>query len=99
MHRYLKKAVCYLAILICVPYFVTAFLNGSGRGGDVYKRQKYICPQGVLEGAIPLAIVNEGIRQALGALFTRKLIILLVIVVLSILFYRPFCKWICPRCV
>ena len=25
MHRYLKKAVCYLAILICVPYFVTAF--------------------------------------------------------------------------
>ena len=57
---------------------------------------KYICPQGVLEGAIPLSAVNEGIRSALGSLFTQKLVILIVVVVLSILFYRPFCKWICP---
>ena len=27
---------------------------------------KYICPQGVLEGALPLSAVNEGIRSALG---------------------------------
>ena len=57
---------------------------------------KYICPQGVLEGAIPLAAANESIRAALGALFTRKLIILIAVVVLSVLFFRPFCKWICP---
>ena len=42
MHRYLKKAVCYLAILICVPYFVTAFLNGSGRGGSVEVDETYV---------------------------------------------------------
>ncbi len=42
MHRYLKKSVCYLAILICVPYFVTAFLNGSGRGGSVEVDETYV---------------------------------------------------------
>ena len=42
MHRYLKKAVCYLAILICVPYFVTVFLNGSGRGGSVEVDETYV---------------------------------------------------------
>ena len=42
MHRYLKKAVCYLAILIFVPYFVTAFLNGSGRGGSVEVDETYV---------------------------------------------------------
>ena len=57
---------------------------------------KYICPQGVLEGAIPLAAVNEGIRSALGSLFTWKLAVLIAIIFLSILFYRPFCKWLCP---
>ena len=57
---------------------------------------QYLCPQGVLEGAIPLSLANSGIRAALGSLFTWKLGILLVVIVLSVLFYRPFCKWICP---
>ena len=42
MHRYLKKAVCYLAILICVPYFVTVFLNGSGRAGSAEVDATYV---------------------------------------------------------
>ena len=33
---------------------------------------KYICPQGVLEGAIPLSIGNAAIRSALGKLFSFK---------------------------
>ena len=57
---------------------------------------KYICPQGVLEGAIPLSLGNTAIRSALGTLFSFKCLILITVVVLSILFYRPFCKWICP---
>ena len=57
---------------------------------------KYICPQGVLEGAIPLSLGNAAIRSALGKLFTWKCFILITVIVLSILFYRPFCKWICP---
>ena len=52
--------------------------------------------QGVLEGAIPLSLANSGIRAALGSLFTWKFSILLAVIVLSIVFYRPFCKWLCP---
>ena len=47
-------------------------------------------------GAIPLSIANSGIRAALGKLFTWKFSILLSVIALSVLFYRPFCKWLCP---
>ena len=50
----------------------------------------------VMEGAIPLSLANAGIRAALGSLFTWKFIVLLTVIVLSIVFYRPFCKWLCP---
>ena len=50
----------------------------------------------MLEGAIPLSLANAGIRAALGKLFTWKLCVLISVVVLSVLFYRPFCKWLCP---
>ena len=36
------------------------------------------------------------IRAALGKLFTWKFSILLSVIALSVLFYRPFCKWLCP---
>lgn len=87
---YLKYAILLLAVVL-LPAIV---VNDLSMGDPFFC--KYICPQGVLEGAIPLAAVNEGIRSALGPLFNRKLIILIVVVVLSVLFYRPFCKWICP---
>lgn len=87
---YLKYAILLLAVVL-LPAIV---VNDLGMGDPFFC--KYICPQGILEGAIPLAAVNEGIRSALGPLFNRKLIILIVVVVLSVLFYRPFCKWICP---
>lgn len=84
----------YVILLFAVVLLPAIVVNDLGMGDPFFC--KYICPQGVLEGAIPLAAVNEGIRSALGPLFNRKLIILIVVVVLSILFYRPFCKWICP---
>ena len=68
--------------------------NSIGMGDPFFC--KYICPQGVLEGAIPLSIGNAAIRSALGKLFSFKCMILIAVIVLSILFYRPFCKWICP---
>ena len=87
---YLKYAVL-LVMVVLLPAFL---VNDVGMGDPFFC--KYICPQGVLEGAIPLAIANAGIRSALGQLFTWKLFILIAVVVLSVLFYRPFCKWICP---
>ncbi len=88
--RYLKYVIL-LVFVILLPMLVT---NSIGMGDPFFC--KYICPQGVLEGAIPLSIANSAIRSALGSLFTFKSIILAVVVVLSLIFYRPFCKWICP---
>ncbi len=76
-------------------FLLPAFLvNDVGMGDPFFC--KYLCPQGVLEGAIPLSLANSGIRAALGKLFTWKFSILLSVIVLSVLFYRPFCKWLCP---
>ncbi len=88
--RYLK----YVILLVMVFLLPAIIVNEVGMGSPFFC--KYICPQGVLGGAIPLAIVNNGIRSALGKLFAWKLTILIAVIVLGILFYRPFCKWICP---
>ena len=88
--RYLKYGIL-LVMVILLPMVV---VNELGMGDPFFC--KYICPQGVLEGAIPLSLANSGIRSALGHLFTFKFTILVLFIVLSILFYRPFCKWICP---
>ena len=87
---YLKYAV----LLVMVVLLPALAVNEVDMGDPFFC--KYLCPQGVLEGAIPLSLTNAGIRAALGTLFTRKLSILLAVVVLSVVFYRPFCKWLCP---
>ena len=85
------KYVVLLVMVVLLPVLVT---NQLGMGDPFFC--KYLCPQGVLEGAIPLSLANAGIRAALGSLFTWKFIVLLTVIVLSIVFYRPFCKWLCP---
>ena len=91
------KPLTYLkyAVLLVMVFLLPAFLvNDVGMGDPFFC--KYLCPQGVLEGAIPLSLANSGIRAALGKLFTWKFSILLSVIVLSVVFYRPFCKWLCP---
>lgn len=88
--RYLK----YI-ILVAVVWLMGVFLvNKSGMAPPYFC--KYLCPQGILEGAIPLSIANPGIRSALGHLFTWKAALLAIVIAGSIFLYRPFCKWICP---
>ena len=85
------KYVVLLVMVVLLPVLVT---NQLGMGDPFFC--KYLCPQGVLEGAIPLSLTNAGIRAALGKLFTWKACILLAVIVGSVVFYRPFCKWLCP---
>lgn len=88
--RYLKYGIL-LVMVILLPMVV---VNELGMGDPFFC--KYLCPQGVLEGAIPLSITNEGIRTALGTLFSWKAFVLLAVILGSVFFYRPFCKWLCP---
>ena len=59
---------------------------------------KYICPAGTLEGAIGLLSnpVNESKLSMLGILFTRKFIIMVVMILSAVFIYRVFCRFLCP---
>lgn len=88
--RLLKYAVLLIFVII-LPLFL---LSEYGTSTPFFC--KYICPSGMLFGGIPLVSVNETIRQAVGWLFSYKGIILALVVLLSIIIYRPFCKYVCP---
>lgn len=85
------KYVILLLFVIALPMTV---VNEVGMGDPFFC--KYICPAGILEGGFPLSLANASIRASLGQLFTWKSCILLGIAALSVFFYRPFCKWLCP---
>ncbi len=59
---------------------------------------KYICPAGTLEGAVGLLSnpVNADKFSMLGILFTRKFVILVLIVLACVFVYRAFCRFLCP---
>ncbi len=86
----LKYVILFVFVFI-LPMF---FVNDIGNGNPSFC--KFLCPVGTLEGGIPLAIVNKSIRNSLGLLFVWKNVILFTTICLSIMIYRPFCKYICP---
>lgn len=90
----LLKYLKYIILVLVVWIFGMIFTDNLGIASPYFC--KYICPQGILEGAIPLSIANSGIRAILGKLFTFKFTILLIITISSIFIYRPFCKFLCP---
>lgn len=84
----------YVILVLFVIVLPMTVVNEVGMGAPFFC--KYLCPAGILEGGIPLSLADTGIRASLGWLFTWKSCILLGVVVLSVFFYRPFCKWLCP---
>ncbi|MDY3919813.1 MAG: 4Fe-4S binding protein [Candidatus Limivivens sp.] len=88
--RYLKYAV------LAFPVLLLPFLIRDEFGFGTTWFCKYICPAGTLGAGIPLIALNESLRQAIGALFDWKIMVLMIIVLLSLTVYRPFCKYLCP---
>ena len=88
--RKLKYAILILFVIL-LPMFLTDIL---GQGSPWFC--KYVCPSGTLLGGIPLLAGNPALRGAVGWLFTWKIAILVVILVLSVFLYRPFCRYLCP---
>ena len=87
---YLKYVILALFVVI-LPMTVTNFM---GMGDPWFC--KYICPSGTLLAGLPMLAMNEPLRGALGLLFSWKTLVLLVVILLSVFYYRPFCKYLCP---
>ena len=87
---YIKYAVLVFTVVL-LPVLV---VNDVGMGDPFFASTSV--RRGVLEGAIPLSIMNVGIRSALGKLFTWKLSILIAVGSAERSVLPPFCKWICP---
>lgn len=87
---YLKYAV----LLVFVILLPSLAVNIIGQGDPWFC--KYICPSGTLLGGIPLVALGDGFRGAAGLLFDWKVLLLSLIVLLSIFYYRPFCRFLCP---
>ena len=85
------KYVILLVFVVLMPLFVVDIM---GQGSPYFC--KLICPAGTLEGGLPLVLLNKSMRSAVGWLYVWKNTILVITIILSIIIYRPFCKYICP---
>lgn len=85
------KYVILLVFVILLPLFMVDII---GQGDPAFC--KYICPSGTLLGGWPLVLGSKPLRELAGWLFAWKNVVLAAIILLSIMIYRPFCKYLCP---
>lgn len=88
--KYLK----YIILVVFVFLLPMLWVNDVGLGDPAFC--KYICPAGTLEGGIPLILSNASLKSAIGYLFAWKMTLLVITIILSIILFRPFCRFICP---
>ena len=88
--RWLK----YIILAVFVILLPAVALNDFGTGESWFC--KYICPAGTLESGFPLVLMNEQIRELVGALFSWKTGVLVFIVLGSVFIHRFFCRYFCP---
>ena len=91
--RLLRK-LKYVILIVFVILLPLCLVDIMGQGAPYFC--KLICPAGTLEGGIPLVLLNNSMRSALGWLYVWKNVLLMITIILSIIIYRPFCKYICP---
>ena len=88
--RFLKYIVLVLLVLILPDRAA----NVIGQGDPWFC--KWICPSGTLMGGVPQILMTPALRASLGFLFSWKMALLVLILALSAVNYRPFCKYFCP---
>ena len=88
--RYLK----YVFLIVLVILLPTVLRDEFGLSVPYFC--KWICPVGMLEGGIPLLLLDKTMRQAAHFLYAWKLAILILVLLASVFIYRPFCRYMCP---
>ena len=57
---------------------------------------QFICPAGTLQGGVPLMLTNSALRRLAGALFSWKMLVLVLVLISAVLIPRSFCRYLCP---
>ncbi len=85
--------VKYAVLILFVILGPLVLVNEFGLGSPQFC--KWLCPAGTVAGGALLA-GNESIRPLVGLRFLWKIALALVILVGALVYYRPFCKYLCP---
>jgi ferredoxin-type protein NapH len=100
--RFKRKSMPGHRRLVWIKYFVLALfviagplfiVNEFGIGGPQFC--KWLCPAGTVAGGLLLS-ANEMLRPLAGLQFALKVSIAVVILGGAVVYYRPFCKYLCP---
>ena len=95
----ITRGLSYLKyILLIVLVVIIPVWYGLTQGKALPAFCKYICPVGTLEGAVGLLSNprNSTSFYQLKALFTNKFVIMVLVGLMCIFCYRPFCRFLCP---
>ena len=92
-HKYLKY-MRYVILAVFVVLLTSLVHDVTGTGVPWFC--EWICPSGTLLAGIPLITMNPEFQAALGFQFIWKFSIMIIILLVSVAYYRPFCKYICP---
>lgn len=92
------RVLSYFKYVLLAVFVIIIPLAYSLQSFPVPAFCKYICPAGTLEGAMGLLSnpVNAEKFSMLGILFTRKFVIMVLILVACVFVFRAFCRFICP---
>lgn len=92
-HKILSR-LRYVILILFVILLSSLVKDVTGTGSPWFC--EWICPSGTLLGGIPLLIKNPEFRAAIGFRFWWKFAILILLLIASLIYYRPFCKYLCP---
>lgn len=84
----------YVVLVLFVVLLPLMVVNEFGLGLPWFC--KYLCPAGTLEAGIPMLLLQPDLRPAAGLLYWAKVGGLGLVVLWSMVTYRPFCRALCP---
>ena len=85
--------VKYGVLLLFVILGPLLLVDAYGLGSPQFC--KWICPSGTMAGGLLLS-VSAPLRSLIGNLFMWKIALALLILIGAAVYYRPFCKYLCP---